>query len=177
MKRQTLVLLIGLLLLVVGSMIPGEALSGDVDINIGIGIGVPPPHVVIPSPPAVFLIPNTYVYYAPEVAVQLFFYSGYWFTLSDGYWFRSSYYNGPWSYLHPSRVPVVFLHLPPRYYEAPRGQKLIPYGQLKKNWKAWEKPRYREVKDWEKSYHQQWKEQNEGWKQWKGGKPGKGGRK
>ena len=134
MKRQMLVLFISLFLFIIGSMTPGEAQS-NVDVNIGIGIGVPPPHVVISSPPAVFLIPNTYVYYAPEVAVQLFFYSGYWYTLNDGYWFRSSYYSGPWSLSPPSRVPVVFLHLPPRYYEIPHGQKLIPYGQLKKHWK------------------------------------------
>jgi hypothetical protein len=152
----------------------GKALSSEINVNIGIGIGVPPPNVVIKTAPEVFLIPGSYVYFAPEVGVQLFFYSGDWYMLHDGYWFRSSYYKGPWNYLPPSRVPVVFLHLPSRYYEIPRGQKLIPYGQLKKHWKEWEKPRYKEVRDWEKSYHKHWKNQDEGWKKWKTSKPEKG---
>jgi hypothetical protein len=177
MKRQMLFLLIVVLTAIIGLMVPGQALSGDVDVNIGIGVGVPLPRVIVSSPPAVFLVPDTYVYYAPEVAVQLFFYSGSWYTLNDGYWFRSADYSGPWVYLPPSRVPVVFLHLPPRYYEIPRGQKLIPYGQLKKHWKEWEEPRYKEVRDWEKSYHNQWRTQDEDWKKWKGGKPVRGGNK
>jgi hypothetical protein len=176
--RQTFLMSLSFLiiLVIIGLFYTSEALSGNVDVNIGIGIGVPPPNIVIASPPSVFLIPDSYVYFAPEVGAQLFFYSGYWYILQDGYWFRSSHYRGPWNYLSPSRLPVVFLHLPPDYYRIPLGHKLIPYGQLNKHWKEWEKPQHREVKSWEKSYHEQWKKQDEGWKNWRKEKPGKGRR-
>jgi hypothetical protein len=173
MKRKIAVSLISFVLLwVLGLFQTGEALAGDVDIHIG--IGVPPPRVVIPAPPSVYLIPGSYVYYAPDVGAQLFFYSGYWYLMDDGYWFRSSVYRGPWTYLPPSRVPVVFLHLPPDYYRVSPGHKRIPYGQLKKNWKKWEGEHRRDVRDWERSYHERWKKDDRGWKEWKKDKPGKG---
>jgi hypothetical protein len=164
------------ILAITGFFHPGEALSSNVDVNIGIGIGVPPPNIIIASPPSVFLIPDSYIYFAPGVGAQLFFYSGYWYLLQDGYWFRSSYYRGPWNYLYPSRLPVVFLHLPPDYYRIPPRQRLIPYGQLNKHWKEWEKPQHMKVKSWERSYHEQWRKQDEGWKNWRKEKPGKGRR-
>lgn len=166
-KRIVISLIFSIFLLMCIFFPAGEALSSGVDVNIGIGIGVPAPNIVIASPPSVFLIPGSYAYFAPGVGVQLFFYSGYWYLLNDGYWYRSSYYRGPWRYLSPSRVPVVFLHLPPDYYRVPPGQKLIPYGQLKKNWKGWEKSHYKDARDWEKTYHEQWRKQDEGYKTWR----------
>lgn len=178
MKKKILLALMSFIFLGAGNfLLPAQALSHDVDVHIGIGIGVPPPAVVVPAPPAVFLIPGSYVYFAPDVGLQLFFYSGYWYSLHNGYWFRSTYYNGPWYYLPPARVPVAFLHLPPDYYRIPHGQRLIPYGHLKKHWKEWDRKHYKEQKDWEKNLHKQWKEQDEGWKKWKSEKPGKGNHK
>ena len=116
MKRRIIIGLTFFILLMMCVLFPtGEALSG-VDVSIGIGIGVPPPNVVIAAPPPVYLIPGSYVYFAPDVGFQLFFYSGYWYLLNDGYWYRSAHYRGPWGYLHPSRVPVVFHHLPPVHF-------------------------------------------------------------
>jgi hypothetical protein len=176
MKNRILISLIGLAFLLTGGLsVPAGVFAGDVNVNIGIGVGVPPPQVVIPAPPGVVLIPGTHVYFAPDVGVQLFFYSGYWFSLHDGYWFWANDYIGPWYYLPPARIPVAFLHLPPHYYKISPGYKRIPYEQLKRNWREWDKSEYKEVKGWEKDIHKQWKERDEGWKQWKGSKGDKGG--
>jgi hypothetical protein len=175
MKRKIAASLISaVLVFVFGLFQAGEVPAGDVDVNIGIGIGVPPPRLVVPTPPSVYLIPGSYVYYAPDLGAQIFFYSGYWYLMDDGYWFRASHYRGPWNYLSPSRVPVVFLHLPRDYYRVPPGQKLIPYGQLKKHWKEWDRQHRGDLRDWERSYHERWKKDSKGWKEWKKGKPGKG---
>jgi len=171
MKGRILIALISVTFLLSGSLlVPAKILADDVDVHIGIGLGVPPPAIVIPAAPAVALIPGTHIYFAPDVGVQLFFYSGYWFSLNDGYWFWANDYMGPWYYLPPARIPVAFLHLPPHYYKIPRGYKRIPYGQLKSHWREWDKREYREVKEWEKDIHKQWKERDKGWKEWKGGK-------
>lgn len=174
MKKKILIAFMGFIFLA-GSFLPTEIFATDVDVNIGIGTGIPPPHVVIPAPPAVFLIPRTYVYFAPDVGFQLFFYSGYWYLLDNGYWFWAGDYVGPWYYLPPSRVPVAFVHLPPYYYRIPPGHRRIPYEQVKKHWKEWEKAQYKKgAKDWEKDLHKHWKEQDEGWKNRKGDKPNRG---
>jgi hypothetical protein len=45
----------------------------EVNVNVGISIPPPPPPLVIPAPPPMFVIPRTYVYFAPEVDVDIFF--------------------------------------------------------------------------------------------------------
>ena len=103
---------------------------------------MPLPAVVISEPPAVVLIPGTPVYYAPDVGIDLFFYSGRWYRKHNGYWYRATYYNGPWAYMSAQRVPTVLVHLPPDYYNVLPGHQRIPYGQLKKHWKKWDKERH-----------------------------------
>lgn len=138
MKRKILISLVGIILMGGWSFLSPGKTSADVDVHIGIGI--PLPVVVIPSPPAVVLIPNTPVYYAQDVGIDLFFYSGSWYRRYNDYWFRATYYNGPWVYMPPPQVPAVFVQqLPPGYYKIPPGHTRIPYGQLKKNWKKWDK--------------------------------------
>lgn len=171
-KRVAVLIMAGVL--TAGLWLSRDAVAADVDVHIGIGVGIPAPRVVIPAPPSVFLIPGSYVYYAPEAGAQIFFYSGYWYLLDDGYWFRSSHYRGPWTYLPPARVPVVFYHLPPDYFRIPPGAKLIPHRHLVKHWREWEKQQRREVRDWERSYHERWKQDNRAWREWEKEKPGRG---
>jgi len=174
MKKKILIAFMGLIFLA-GSFLPNEVFATDVDVNIGIGIGIPPPHVVIPAPPAVVMIPGSYVYFAPDVGFQLFFYSGYWYLLQNGYWFWAGDYVGPWYYLPPARIPVAFMHLPPHYYKVRPGYKRIPYDHLRRHWREWEREHYKkEVKDWEKNLHKRWEKDYKGWEKWKGGKPGRG---
>jgi len=113
------------------------------DVNVNIGVFAPPPPLVIESPPPMAVVVGTpYVYYAPDVPVGLFFYSGHWYRPHEGHWFRARSYRGPWSHIHPGSVPVVLVKLPPDYRKMPPGHQRIPYGQMKKNWKAWERDRH-----------------------------------
>lgn len=113
----------------------------EVNVNIGIGIPAAPP-LVIPSPPPVVVIPNTYVYFAPDVQVDLFFYRGYWYRPHQGRWYRAMDHNGPWNFIETVRVPSILVHLPSNYRHVAPGHERIPYGHLKKNWKTWEKERH-----------------------------------
>jgi len=42
----------------------------------------------------------------------------------------------------PERVPAVLLRLPPDYRHVPPGHQRIAHGQLKKNWRTWEKEKH-----------------------------------
>lgn len=136
MKRATLGLLAAGVAALALMLLPAETRAG---IDINIGIKVPLPEVVIASPPAVVVIPGTYVYFAPDVEVDIFFYRGHWFRTHKGKWYSSGDYNGPWIVI--TDVPSVFADLPPGFRDIPPGHQRIPYGQLKKNWKDWEKSR------------------------------------
>ena len=158
-KKNFIAFIISIFLCLGIFVLPAEGRS-DVDFQIGIGIGIPAPAVAIPAPP-VYLIPDTQVYFAPDVGFQLFFHSGYWYRPYNGYWYRAAYYNGPWYYLPPARVPFAFTHLPYNHYRIPAGQRLIPYGHLKKHWREWERGYYREGMGWEKNQHRQLRRQYE----------------
>lgn len=151
MRKKNFICLVSFIILGLGIfLLPAEGYP-EVDFHVEIGIGVPPtPAVLVPAPPPVYLIPGTYVYFAPDVGFDLFFHSGYWYRMHDGYWFRAAYYNGPWYYLPPSRIPVVFRYLPHNYYRVHARQRPIPYGQLKKQWREWDREQYRDERQWRK---------------------------
>lgn len=149
MKKRTLIIIfIGAMLIV----LPGYLM----EVKAGVPIPPPPPFV-FPAPPSVFLIPNTYVYFVPDIEPDIFFYRGYWYRPYKGHWYRATFYNGPWVYIVPSRVPVVLINLPPHFRTVPPGHKHIPYGQLKKNWRYWERERY-----WDRPHGHDRKEWKEG---------------
>ena len=140
MKKTFLAALFVGTLILTFSGYPTHGIAG-VNVNIGVNIGPPPP-VVIPAPPPVVVIPGSYVYFAPDVRVDILFYHGYWYRPYESRWYRGTDYNGPWVYVEPPMVPVVLLHLPPDYRHVPPGHGHIPYGQLKKNWRTWENEKY-----------------------------------
>jgi hypothetical protein len=124
------------------------------EVNINVGISIPPPPPLrIHVPPPVTVIPRTYVYFAPEVDVDIFFFGGHWYRPHQDHWYRSDTYNGRWTYIAPKQVPVALVHLPPDHRRLPpgHGHKHIPYGDLKKNWKTWEK-----TKHWDKHGGKEW---------------------
>lgn len=144
----------GALLMSLGLTYPCKV-NAELNININIG---PPPVYVIPTPPEVVVIPRTYVYYVPNIEVDIIFYQGYWYRPHKEYWYRSMDYNGPWVYIVREKIPVVILNLPPDYRHIPPGHTYIPYGQLKKEWKNWEKEKYWDKdnyneKGWGKEHH------------------------
>lgn len=118
------------------------------EVNVNVGINVPLPVYVAPAPPPVVVIPNSYVYYVPNIEVDVLFYHGYWYRPHGAYWYRSSSYNGPWHHMAPRSVPHALVSLPPNYRHMPPGHQHIPYGQLKKNWSRWERDRYWYHNDW-----------------------------
>jgi hypothetical protein len=139
MMKKTIIIAAVLLLLL---DIPGK---GGARVNININIPLPPPFVFA-APPEMVVIPETYVYYSPDVGFDIFFYDGYWYRPYDRYWYRSVEYSGPW--VHIGSPPTVLLRLPPDYRVATREYRRIPYGELHRNWRAWERGRYWEHHNW-----------------------------
>jgi len=128
-----------------------SSLAG-VQVNVGIGIPLPPP-LVIPVPPPVIPIPGTAVYFPPTIEVDMLFFGGYWYRPYRDHWFRAHFYNGPWVFVEPRRVPRAVISLPPDYRHIPPGHRHIPYGQFKKNWGRWDRERYWDREhDWRTEY-------------------------
>ena len=111
--------------------------------NIKVKVPLPPlPRLVFPAPPTVVVIPSTYVYVVPDVEVDIVFYRGYWYRPHGDRWYRASSYNGPWSLLAVAKVPGAFKKLPPGFRSVKPMHQGVPYLQVRKNWKQWEKERY-----------------------------------
>lgn len=128
------------------------AISG-VNVNVNIG----PPAVVVSEPPEVVAVPESMVYFAPGVSVELLFYEGYWWTPKEGRWFRSRAYNGPWAIVGPRGVPAEIVRLPRDYRTVYVRGEHVPYGQLKKHWRHREIEKREHRGDW-KHYKEERKE-------------------
>ncbi len=135
-------------LLVIGTMLLLLfGFSGQSMARIHVGVSIPlPPVFVFSAPPELVVIPGTYVYYCPDVDVDVFFFGGYWYRPYGGYWYRSVSYDGPWVYIESA--PSVLLSLPPNFRVIARGERHIPYAELHTNWRAWERDRYWEHHNW-----------------------------
>jgi hypothetical protein len=114
----------------------------EVSIDIGINIPGPPPPVVIHRPPPVVVIPNTYVYFPPDVEVDIFFYQGYWYQPHHGHWYRARAYDGPWGYIAPREVPGVLFGLPPDYRHYGYRGRHIAHEELRTHWERWEREKH-----------------------------------
>ena len=116
--------------------------QADATVNVGVNIALPP-LFRIAAPPPVVVIPGSYVYVVPDVAVDIFYFRGTWYRPYEGHWFRSTSYNGPWRFVAPNRMPRGIVELPRYdYRNIPPGHSRIPYGQLKKSWRGWERNRH-----------------------------------
>ena len=102
MKRFALAVL-----LLVASILPAAAQTYyDIDVD-------------LPAYPEMQPVPDSPVYYAPNVDSNYFFYDGlYWDYYNDG-WYSSAWYNGPWAYVDPVYVPTYVLWVPIRFYRHP----------------------------------------------------------
>ena len=148
-KRSVfLVIAAAMLLVVTGFSARSEA---RVDISVGINI----PAYRFAAPPPVVVIPGTYAYFAPDAAVDIVFYRGYWYRPYEGRWYRGRGYNGPWGYLAPARVPRVLIDLPPDYRHVYRDHRRIDYRDFHRNWGKWERNKY-----WERD--ERWREGRRG---------------
>ena len=142
MKR----LLFGTMLLALVIVAPGPTMA---QVGISVSIGLPPP-IVFQAPPAVIVLPDTNsVYVVPDIAVDLFFWNGWWWRPWEGRWYRSRYYNRGWGYY--SRVPSFYFDVDPGWRGYYRDQnwyghrwdyQRIPPQRLQQNWKSWQNDRH-----------------------------------
>jgi hypothetical protein len=121
-----------------------EASAGvDVSIGINIPVGPPPPRVLFAAPPAMMIIPGSPVVVAPHPDVDVFFYSGFWWSFWGDRWYRSQAYNGPWRLMDHRHVPHYVLGIPRDYRSVYAHEHHIPYGQWKKQHGYHPAPPYR----------------------------------
>ncbi len=120
-------------------------------VNVSVGIALPP-LIVFAGPPAVVVIPGTYVYAIPDVEAEIFFHVGWWWRFWDGRWYRSRYYDRDWLYFR--YVPRFYYEIDPGWREYythrhwhghPWQYERIPVHRVQQNWNTWQKNRY-----WEK---------------------------
>jgi hypothetical protein len=137
MKRLLIACYLSGLFAVFGMFFPNAGTAG-----INVNINIPLPGIVIVGPPAMMVVPGAYVYFAPDVEADLFFYRGYWYRPSQGQWYISLQYNGPWGYAAVNSVPHALINLPKNYRYVPPGYERMPYKIVKRNWRAWEEKRH-----------------------------------
>jgi hypothetical protein len=94
-------------LLTLASIVPAAAQTYyDIDVD-------------LPAYPEMQPVPDSPVYYGPDVDSNYFFYDGmYWDFYNNG-WYSSAWYNGPWEYVDPVYVPTYVLWVPVRFYRRP----------------------------------------------------------
>ena len=143
MKLKNVVLQVAVLLLLVFVCQPAQA---GVDVGVGVSVGLPV--VAFPAPPQVVVIPGTYAYYVPDVDADIVFYQGGWYRSWGGRWYRGRGYNGPWAVAGPRYVPAPLMRLP-RDYRRGVIYERIPYDNVHRHWRTWERDRHWENKhDW-----------------------------
>jgi hypothetical protein len=114
---------------------------GGEGVNVNVGSNLPANRFA--APPDVVVIPGTYVYIVPDIDVDVLFYQGYWWRPYEGRWYRSEDYNGQWSYIDSGRIPSGLRALPQDYRQRlSPGHERIPHGEVKRNWKQWEKEKH-----------------------------------
>ena len=87
-------LLFGTMLLALVLVFPVPTMAG---VDVGVSISLPP-LIVFSAPPAMVVIPETYVYVVPDADVEIFFYDGWWWRPWEGRWYRSRHYDSGWAY-------------------------------------------------------------------------------
>lgn len=117
-------------------------------------IGIPmPPHIQFSSSPRLVVVPETYVYVAPDVEEEIFFVDGWWWRPWDGRWYRSRSYDTGWQ--HYRKTPSFYNQVPNGWRNDYRdghwrGQQWniepIAHHEVQRNWRSWKTNRH-----WEKN--------------------------
>jgi hypothetical protein len=106
------------------------------------------PAIRFASPPELVVIPGTYVYMVPDIDVDVLYFQDYWWRPYEGHWYRSQEYNGQWSYVEPRKIPGELRSLPMDYrHRLSAEYERIPYEDVKRNWKRWEKEKHWDRRD------------------------------
>jgi hypothetical protein len=140
--------LFGTMLLATLFLFPAPSMAG---VDVGVSVSLPP-LVVFSAPPAMVVIPETYVYVVPDADVEIFFYDGWWWRPWEGRWYRSRHYDSGWVYYQ--RVPSFYSRIPRSWREnyrerrwggRPWNYQPIPHQQVERNWSTWKRNHH-----WEK---------------------------
>ncbi len=135
-------LLLGTILLALVLVFPIPTMA-KVDVGINISL---PPLIQFSAPPSMVVIPESDVYVAPDVSVDIFFYHGWWWRPWGGRWYCSRNYDSGWVY--HQRVPAFYGRVPSgwrndyrnhRWQGHPWNYQRIPNQQVQRNWSNWEK--------------------------------------
>ena len=141
-------LLFGKILLALIFVLPAPAMAA---VNVDVSISLPPP-IVFAAPPALVVLPETYVYVVPDADVEIFFFNGWWWRPWEGHWYRSRYYDSGWGRYRS--VPSFYGQVPSGWRDDYREHRWrghqwdhrpIPHKQVQQNWRGWEKNKH-----WEK---------------------------
>ena len=142
-------ILFGTLLLAWVLVVPTPTMAA---VDITVNIPLPPP-IAFAAPPDVIVMPDANdVYVVPDIAVDMFFWNGWWWRPWGGRWYRSHYYDRGWGYY--KNVPSFYFDVDPGwrgYYRDHNwsghqwNYERIPNRQLLQNWKSWHNDRH-----WEK---------------------------
>lgn len=128
------------------------AISAPAQVSIGIGL----PHmrigINVPIVPELVPVPDSPAYYAPGMDMNFFFYDGMYWVFKDDNWYASSWYNGPWSAVHPEAVPLFVLRIPVAYYRRPPAYF--------RGWRSEGPPR------WGDHWGADWSRRRAGWDHW-----------
>jgi hypothetical protein len=118
------------------AIVAPAAAQAQARVNIGINLPAPPQLVAVPAAPA--------IEYAPNVNANYFVYDGEYYVFSNGAWYASRGYNGPWYAVRPEVVPRPLLGVPVQYYRRP------PVA-----WRRWQREN---APRWEARYGRRWEE-------------------
>lgn len=148
MVGKTQMLLMGTLLLASVFVMPLPTPAG-----VSVQIGIPlPPVIRFAEPPRLVVLPETYVYVAPDVEEEIFFYDGWWWRPWEGNWYRSREYGSGWH--HYKNVPSFYRKIPRDWRNDYRDNRWrghqwrveqLPHNEVQRNWKNW-----RDNKHWER---------------------------
>jgi hypothetical protein len=108
-----------------------------------------PPFFLPPIPDLRHLVPvpKTGAYFVPDVAPDLLFFDGFWWTQREGHWYHAQDYHREFVPVPPAYVPAPLLHLRPDYRDHYRNERRVPYGE-------WRKKHWR--KEWDRERHGEW---------------------
>lgn len=103
--------------LVLSALIARPAVAQHVGIGVDVNIPTAQFNLQIGPRPALVAVPGVPVYYAPHVGGNYFVYGSHYYVFHGGWWFASSYHNGPWMRLAMHQVPRPVLAVPVTYYK------------------------------------------------------------
>jgi hypothetical protein len=151
-RRSGVVALGTICLVTIGSANLGLAHPRPLSAEIVVGVPLPPP-IIFRAPPALVIVPGTYVYVAADVEGDILFHHGVWWWLYDGRWYQSYSYAGPWQYVAYEMVPRIIFDFRPGFRYSYRNYPRLRHEEVLGNWQRWERDRHWEHERREGRHH------------------------